>query len=101
MATGFWAGNIGLFPARTRKSYFWKLCPYSTAYRERYYDLGFPGQSTNPLINEATFASILTADHPVTEGGLNYRNPGGVPGWGCLDDACPYFINNFVRYFEC
>ncbi len=95
-----WAGNWDDFPVRTRKGYAWKLCPYSTAYAERYYSRGFVGNTTNPLINENTFPAVLTADHPATEGGMNYRNNGGTPGWMCLDDACPYFSDNSLRYFE-
>ena len=97
---GFWAGDRSIFPVRTLKGYLWKLCPFSTAYRSRFYDRGFAGNTTNPDITQETFSSVVTADHPYTEGGMNYRNPGGTPGWSCLDDACPYFIDNTIRYFE-
>lgn len=97
---GFWAGSIGIFPSRTRRGYAWKLCPYSSDYRARFYDLGFVGNTTNPEINENTFNSITTADHPDTEGGMNYKNNGGAPGWICWDNACPYFLTEGVRYFE-
>ncbi len=97
---GFWAGGFDSFPSIRPKGYLWKQCPYSTAYRNKYYDRGFAGNTTNPDITQETFTTIITADHPATEGGMRYRNNGGTPGWSCLDDACPYFIDNGVRYFE-
>lgn len=80
--------------------YLWKLCPYSTAYRNIFYARGFRGYTNNPEITDNNFTSVTTADHGYTEGTLVYHNPGGCPGWLCLDDDCPYFIDNQKRYFE-
>jgi len=80
--------------------YCWRLCPFSTFYRTRFYDNGWAGNTTNPDITQENFTSVVTADHPFTEGTMVMHNPGGVPGWLCLDDDCPYFIDNGVRFFE-
>ena len=80
--------------------YCWKLCPFSTAYFNRFYDRGFAGNTTNSGITQTTFTTVVTDDHPDTEGTMNMRVNGGPPGWICLDDNCPYFISNGVRYFE-
>jgi hypothetical protein len=84
----------------THWGYFWKYCPYSTNHRNKYYNNGFRGNTTNPDITIENFASTVTADHPFTDGQMQYKNNGSCPGWLCWDDACPYFIDNNVRYFE-
>lgn len=78
----------------------WKLCPFSTNYFNRFYDRGFAGNTTNPDIDQTNFISVVTDDHPDTNGTMNMWNPGGVPGWICWDDNCPYFIDNGIRYTE-
>lgn len=74
--------------------YTYKRCPFSTWYKENYYDNGFLGNSTNPNL------PVVTGDHPDTDGTMNMHNRGGLPGWCCWDDNCPYFITYGIRYFE-
>ena len=59
----------------------WKYCPYSTNYKNKYYDNGFAGPTTNPDIDQTNFTSVVTSDHPYTEGTMNMHLPGGTPGW--------------------
>ena len=80
--------------------YCWRYCPFSTAYDNKYYSNGHVGNTTNSGITTANFTTIVTADHTTTEGTMVMHNPGGCPGWLCLDDDCPYYIDNGVRYFE-
>ena len=82
------------------RGYSWKLCPYSTAYASLYYDNGFAGPTHNPDITEFNFGGVVTAEHVYTSGTLNIWNPGGNPGWLCMDDDCPYLISTGRRYFE-
>lgn len=87
--------------------YCFKLCPYSTAYRDRFkYEgevcTGFAGDntpvkqdgvwvmgnSTNPDFHRADFASYNCSDHTTTSGKMFYTsNP---PGWICRDPNCYY-----------
>lgn len=116
---GFFAGNRDSFPSRTVKSYTWKLCPFSSAYVTKFtfskpiepfgpsdFELILAGSSTNLdfckafAISQGEDLADYVTDHDTTEGGMNYHNPGGVPGWMCFDDACPYFIDTEQRYFE-
>lgn len=79
----------------------WKFCPYSTNYFNKYYNNGFAGPTTNPDIDQTNFTAIVTSDHPFTNGTMNmYTSRGGHPGFYCRDDACQFFIDNSVRYFE-
>lgn len=78
----------------------YKFCPYSDNYANKYYDNGFAGNTTNPDITQANFTSVVTSAHPYTNGTMNMWNRGGHPGWICFDDACQYYIDNGVRYFE-
>ncbi len=80
--------------------YCWKFCPFSNSYKNKYYDNSFAGNTTNPDITQANFTMVVTALHPFTEGTMVYHNRGGGPGWLCLDNDCPYFIDNGERYFE-
>lgn len=82
------------------RGYCWKQCPFSTNYANKYYNNGWAGNTTNPNITQSNFTSVTTADHPYTEGTMNFWNPGGRPGWICWDDACPYFLDNGFRYTE-
>lgn len=82
------------------RGYLWKYCPYSTNYKNKYYNNGFAGNTTNPGIDQTNFTSVVTSDHPYTNGTMNMRSPGGAPGWICYDNDCQYFIDNGVRYFE-
>jgi len=86
--------------ATRERGYCWKLCPYSTAYFNKYYANGFAGQTTSPDIDDTNFMSVVTSDHPYTNGTMNMQVSRGVPGWICMDDACQYFIDNGVRFFE-
>lgn len=79
--------------------YCWRLCPYSTTYYNKYYANGWAGNTNSPDIDQTNFTSVVTSDHPLTEGTLNMHSR-GVPGWICMDDDCQYFIDNGVRYFE-
>jgi hypothetical protein len=80
--------------------YIWKYCPYSTNHKNKYYDNGWAGNTNNPAITQETFPSVVTDDHPDTDGTMNMKTNGGSPGWICLDDNCPFFIDNGYRYFE-
>ena len=88
-------GGYTSYPGR-----MWKTCPFSTTYYNKYYAHGWAGNTTNPDITQDNFSSVVTASHPDTEGTMNMWNHGGTPGWICWDDACPYYIDNGVRYFE-
>lgn len=79
--------------------YCWKYCPYSTNYYNKYYSNGFAGPTNNPDIDQTNFTSVVTSDHPDTDGTMSMHSR-GVPGWMCFDDNCQYFIDNGVRYFE-
>jgi len=78
----------------------WKFCPYSTNYFNKWYNNSWAGPTTNPGIDQTNFTGVITSDHPYTEGTMNMKNNGGCPGFICLDDACQYFLDNGVRYFE-
>ena len=82
------------------RGYLWKYCPYSTNYKNKWYNNGFAGNTNNPEITQETFTSVITSDHPYTNGTMNMWHKGGFPGWICWDDACQYFIDHGVRYFE-
>jgi len=77
----------------------WKLCPYSTAYYDAYYIDGNIGNSTDDYIR-ANAPAITTADHLYTEGTMVTWVNGRAPGFMCLDDDCPYYVANGIRYFE-
>jgi len=79
--------------------YTWKLCQYSNAYYNAYYINGDIGNSNDEYIR-ANAPSITTAVHPETEGTMIAWERGGVWGFMCTDDACPYYIDNGVRFFE-
>jgi hypothetical protein len=76
------------------RGHSWKRCPYSTHYKNQYYDNGFLGNSTNPNL------PVSTSDHPETEGTMNTAMSGGVWGFRCMDDNCYYYVNFGKRYFE-
>lgn len=93
--------------------YCWRICPFSTAYFDKWYSavpgyhsvpgnptVGWPGPTTNPDIDENNFSSVVTSDHPYSNGTMSMKNNGGSPGFICLDDGCQYFLDNGVRYFE-
>jgi len=82
------------------RGYCWKFCPYSTNYKNKFYNNGFAGPTTNPDITQSTFTTVVTSDHPYTNGTMNMWNPGGNPGWICFDDACQFLIDTGIRYFE-
>jgi hypothetical protein len=77
----------------------WKLCPYSTAYYNRYYINGEIGNSTDDYIRNNA-PSITTSDHSYTEGTMSTWVKGRIPGFMCLDDNCHYFVTNGKRHFE-
>jgi len=93
------------YPAgsRTRYSgYGWKLCPYSTAYEESYYDNGIQGPSNHPdLFNNPSWGALNTTDHTTTSGTMQYCYS-GCAGWICRDPACYYYTAEVpgVWYFE-
>lgn len=72
----------------------WRLCPYSTQYKEMYYDNGYLGNSLNPDL------PVPTSDHPTTDGTMISAMRPGVWGFSCLDENCYYFITYGKRYFE-
>jgi hypothetical protein len=79
------------------KGYLWKLCPFSQAYKEKYYDNGWDGNSN--------YGSLPVADsnitvHLTTSGTMNMGHRPGMAGWICLDDNCWYFTTYGKRYFE-
>lgn len=88
----------------------WKFCPFSTAYFDKWYNaspgyfgilsVGWPGPTTNPDIDETNFLSVVTSDHPYTNGTMSMKNNGGSPGFICLDDDCQYLLDTGRRYFE-
>ena len=82
------------------RGYIWKYCHYSTNYYNKYYNNGFAGNTTNPDITQSNFTSVVTSDHPYTNGTMNMHTSRGVPGWMCMDDDFQFLIDNGVRYFE-
>ncbi len=99
-AGGFFAGDRDTFPSTRRVGYGWKLCVFSSEYAQRF-EVGFPcGNTTGLNHNASTDVIPAPGDHLNTDGGMNYRNDGGTPGWACLDDTCPYYVANGKRYFE-
>ena len=89
------------------RGYSHKLCPYSTAYRDKYRYIGevctgfvdstpvkvvgdwVMGNSVNPDFHRAEYATYLCSDHATTSGRMVYAsNP---PGWRCDDPNCYYF----------
>ncbi len=98
---GFFAGDRNSVPSTRRKGYHWKLCAFSTEYYERFTTTEFFAGNSTGLNHNATGDTIpAPAIHPGTDGGMNYKNNGGTPGWVCLNDSCPYYIANGKRYFE-
>ena len=80
--------------------YLHKYCPYSTNHKNKYYNNGFFGNVGNEILTTYANPSLVpTADHDFTDGTLVMASRPGCPGWLCLDDACPYFTTNGVRYF--
>jgi hypothetical protein len=82
------------FPGHTPGYHTYRLCPYSQDYKERYYDLGYLGNSTNPNLPVSN-----TSVHPDTDGEMITANR-GVWGFMCMDDSCWFYLNTGVRYFE-
>jgi len=82
------------------RGYCWKFCPYSTNYFNKYYNNGFAGPTTNPDIDQTNFTSVVTSDHPFTNGTMNMYTSSGVAKMICHDDACQFLIDNGVRYIE-
>lgn len=82
------------------RGYCWKFCPYSTNYFNKFYNNGWAGPTTNPDIDQTNFTSVVTSDHPYTNGTMNMKNNGGSPGFICQDDDCQYFLDTTRRYFE-
>lgn len=81
--------------------YCWKYCPYSTNHKNKYYDDGWHGNTNNAeILAISDVSTIVTDDHPDTDGTMIMWTRPGSTGWLCLDDNCPYFIDNGVRYFE-
>jgi hypothetical protein len=77
--------------------YCWKSCPYSLVYKEKYYDLGYLGNSNNP--NLPVTPGDVT-EHTTTSGNMIMHNRGNAPGWLCDDPACGYYIRYGRYYFE-
>jgi len=75
--------------------YCYKLCPYSLAYKNQYYLLGFDGNSNNPNL---PIPDAQITEHTTTSGTMNYHHKGRKPGWICKDDSC-YFFTTFGRYY--
>jgi hypothetical protein len=82
--------------ARKISEHTYHLCPHSTDYKERYYDNGFLGNSTNPNLPLAG-----VSDHTDTDGCMITAHRGSVWGFMCMDDNCWHYINLGFRYFEC
>lgn len=85
---------------KSSKYYTWKICPYSTKYKELFYDLGFRGSSRNSELLVPTWVPFITTEHTTTDGGMKYKNC-GHPGWVCEDPNCYYFLTFGEKYFEC
>ena len=64
--------------SKTRSAKTWKYCPYSTQITDYNQDARVPG-------GEKVY-------HPETNGRLHSYSLGGVMGWICADNACPYFL---------
>jgi hypothetical protein len=90
-----------------KRGYTHKLCPYSTAYRDRYRFIGtvctgivngmpqnisgdfIIGNSTDDSFYMAPYDSYLCSEHTTTSGRMVPKsNP---PGWLCEDPNCYYF----------
>jgi hypothetical protein len=97
--------NLGL--NRNRRGYSFKLCPYSTAYRDKYtyddsYYSGFGvdgspvvstntivfGNTTNSGLQALGYAGYLCSEHTTTSGRMVYHS--SPPGWICKDPNCYY-----------
>jgi hypothetical protein len=84
-----------------QRGYCWKLCPWSTAYRERFRYEGLllvngsyqdgvwvVGNSTDESFR-LDYDSYVCSEHTTTSGRMEYfQNP---PGWICRDPNCHYF----------
>lgn len=104
---------------QNKRGYSYKLCPYSTTYREKFkhdgeictgFDaVGLPlsadgvwviGNSTNLEFYRAAYTTYVCSDHTTTSGRMVYAsNP---PGWICDDPNCYYYttVANGRRYRE-
>jgi len=91
---------------KNQPGYCHKLCPYSTAYRDKYqytgkictgmvggepqYQTGtfVLGNSNDRTLYGVAYATYECSEHTTTSGRMFYKdNP---PGWACKDPACYY-----------
>jgi len=89
------------------RGYSFKLCPYSTEYREKYkYSSGFiygfdgdgnplrysntvvVGNTTNSDLQALPYSGYQCSDHTTTSGYMEYHSD--PPGWICNDPNCLY-----------
>lgn len=77
------------------RGYSWKFCPYSTQYKEAFYDNGYLGNSTNPNL-----PMTHTSDHDFTEGTMMPSMRARAWGFICMDDNCWFYQTYGRRYFE-
>lgn len=97
------------------EGYTWKMCPYSRGgwykdptdpsvglvelYKELFYDNGYRGPSTNPVLMQDPWTIPTTTEHTTTSGRMMYKYDGG-PGWVCKDPNCYYYTTYGYPYFE-
>ena len=78
--------------------YYYKFCPYSVAFREKYTDQGYIGNSNN---GNVPFPSANITEHTTTSGTMNMKHrPGLGWGWMCFDTACYHYTTYGRYYFE-
>jgi hypothetical protein len=99
-------------PDHNTRGYKFKLCPYSTEYKELYrfdgriytgYDgsgqlqyqdgIWVIGNSVNPAFRNADYITYTSSSHTTTNGRMEYA--GNPPGWICRDPNC-YFRTTVV-----
>lgn len=97
--------SLGQF--RSTRGYCFKLCPYSTAYRDKFtYPAGYIygldansnpltwleemviGNTTNSGLQNLPLSGYLCTDHTTTSGRMEYSSH--PPGWICKDPNCYY-----------
>jgi hypothetical protein len=109
-ARNYYKHDLDSWQDRNTRGYNYKLCPYSTAYRDQFTYSGTVctgialngaaqnitgvfviGNSTNDEFHALPYGSYACSDHSTTGGRMvHVSNP---PGWMCDDPNCYYFIN--------
>ena len=102
-----------------QQGYTYKLCPYSTQYRDKYtypegYIYGFDldnnplrttgvvvvGNTTNENLQNINYTAYQCSDHTTSSGRMDYVSH--PPGWICKDPNCYYAVSiaNGACYIE-